>query len=86
MQKSESLTTQDVTLFIPRVHRYYIQLQFQLFLFTLKRLILIEPDKVSLDFYIYQLFNIHTERLLDTVVPLNLTNVKTLVIHWDRVN
>ena len=28
-------------------------------------------DKVSLDFYIYQLFNIHAERLLDTVVPLN---------------
>ena len=32
-------------------------------------------DKVSLDFYIYQLFNIHTERLLDTVVPLNYSNV-----------
>lgn len=31
----------------------------------------IDLDKVSLDFYIYQLFNIHTERLLDTVVPLN---------------
>ena len=39
----------------------------------------IDLDKVSLDFYIYQVFNIHTERLLDTVVPLNLSNVKTLV-------
>ena len=48
----------------------------QLFLFYLKRLIL---DKVSLDFYIYQLFNNHTERLLDTVVPLNYFSVKTLV-------
>ena len=66
--KSESLRTQDIILFIQRVHRYYIQLQFLLFLFHLKRPIL---DKVSLDFYIYQLFNIHTERLLDTVVTLN---------------
>ncbi|WP_295756829.1 hypothetical protein [uncultured Holdemanella sp.] len=31
----------------------------------------IDLDKVSLDFYIYQLFNIYTERLLDKVVPLN---------------
>ena len=53
-----------------------MKLQFQ---FDLKHLIFIELDKVSLDFYIYQLFNIHTERLLDTVVPLNLSNVKTLV-------
>ena len=44
-----------------------------------KCLIFVRLDKVSLDFYIYQLFNSHTERLLDTVVPLNLTNVKTLV-------
>ena len=54
--------------FYSKGSRYYIQLQFLLFLFYLKRLIL---DKVSLDFYIYQLFNNHTERLLDTVVPLN---------------
>ena len=31
------------------------------------------------DVQIYQLFNKHTERLLDTVVPLNLFSVKTLV-------
>ena len=37
---------------------------------------------VSLDFYIYQLFNNHTERLLDTVVPLNYFMSKTLVILW----
>ena len=38
-----------------------------------------ELDRIQLDFYIYQLFNNHTERLLDTVDPLNLSNVKTLV-------
>ena len=53
-----------------------------MFLFDLKQAIFIELDKVSLDFYIYQEFNIYTERLLDTVVPLNLSNVKTLVIRW----
>ena len=62
--------------FYSKGSRYYIRLQFLLFLFYLKRLIL---DKVNLDFYIYQLFNNHTERLLDTVVPLNLFSVKTLV-------
>ena len=50
--------------------------RFPKFLFDLKRLIFVGLDKVSLDFYIYQLFNIHTERLLDTVVPLNLFNVE----------
>ena len=59
--------------FHSKCSRYYIRLQFLLFRFYLKRVIL---DKVNLDFYIYQLFNIHTERLLDTVVPLNLFNVK----------
>ena len=58
----------------------------RLFLFHLKRLIFIELDKIQLDFYIYQLFNNHTERLLDTVVPLNLFSVKTLVIRWLWVN
>ena len=43
----------------------------RLFLLHLKRLIFIELDRIQLDFYIYQLFNNHTERLLDTVVPLN---------------
>ena len=62
--------------FYSKGSRYYIRLQFLLFLFYLKRLIL---DKVSLDFYIYQLFNNHTERLLDTVVPLNYFMSKTLV-------
>ena len=38
-----------------------------------------ELDRIQLDFYIYQVFNIHTERLLDTVVPLNYFSVKTLV-------
>ncbi len=58
----------------------------RLFLFHLKRLIFIELDKIQLDFYIYQLFNNHTERLLDTVDPLNLFSVKTLVIRWLWVN
>ena len=40
-------------------------------LFYLIRLIFIDLDRISLDFCIYQLFNNHTERLLDTVVPLN---------------
>ena len=62
--------------FYSKGSRYNIRLQFLLFLFYLKRLI---SDKVSLDFYIYQLFNNHTERLLDTVVPLNYFSVKTLV-------
>ena len=43
----------------------------RLFLLHLKRLIFIELDRIQLDFYIYQLFNNHTESLLDTVVPLN---------------
>ena len=60
--------------------------RFPKFLYDLKHTIFVRLDKVSLDFYIYQLFNNHTERLLDTVVPLNLTNVKTLVIRWVWVN
>ena len=51
----------------------------QKFLFDLNCLVFVILDKVRLDFYIYQLFNKHTERLLDTVVPLNLFSVKTLV-------
>ena len=43
----------------------------QKFLFDLNCLVFVILDKVRLDFYIYQLFNNHTERLLDTVVPLN---------------
>ena len=58
----------------------------RLFLFHLKRLIFIELDRIQLDFYIYQLFNKHTERLLDTVVTLNYSNVKTLVIRCAYVN
>ena len=54
----------------------------RLFLLHLKRLIFIELDRIQLDFYIYQLFNNHTERLLDTVVPLNYFMSKTLVILW----
>ena len=45
--------------------------RFPKFLYDLKHTIFVRLDKVSLDFYIYQLFNNHTERLLDTVVPLN---------------
>ena len=41
-------------------------------LLNLKCLIFVESDRIHLDFYIYQVFNIHTERLLDTVVPLNI--------------
>ena len=55
-------------------------------LFYLIRLIFIDLDRISLDFCIYQLFNNYTERLLDTVVPLNLFSVKTLVIRWLWVN
>lgn len=51
----------------------------QMFLFDLNCLVFVILDKVRLDFYIYQLFNIHTEKLLDTVVPLNYFSVKTLV-------
>jgi hypothetical protein len=43
----------------------------QKFLFDLNCLVFVILDKVRLDFYIYQLFNDHTGRLLDTVVPLN---------------
>lgn len=50
--------------------------------FSFNRFYFSELDKISLDFYIYQLFNNHTERLLDTVVPLNYFSEKTLVFHW----
>ena len=56
--------------------------RFPKFLYDLKHTIFVRLDKVSLDFYIYQLFNNHTERLLDTVVPLNYFMSKTLVILW----
>ena len=58
----------------------------QKFLFDLNCLVFVILDKVRLDFYIYQLFNNHTGRLLDTVVPLNLSNVKTLVSFFGQVN
>ena len=55
----------------------------QKFLFDLNCLVFVILDKVSLDFYIYQLFNNHTERLLDTVVPLNyLMSKDTSLIRW----
>ena len=56
--------------------------RFPKFLYDLKHTIFVRLDKVSLDFYIYQLFNNHTERLLNTVVPLNYFMSKTLVILW----
>ena len=59
--------------------------RFPKFLYDLKHTIFVRLDKVSLDFYIYQLFNIHTERLLDTVVPLNyLMSKDTSLILWGR--
>ena len=59
--------------------------RFPKFLYDLKRLIFVELDKISLDFYIYQLFNNHTEKLLDTVVPLNyLMSKDTSLILWGR--
>ena len=55
----------------------------QMFLFDLNCLVFVILDKVRLDFYIYQLFNNHTERLLDTVVPLNyLMSKDTSLIRW----
>ena len=57
--------------------------RFPKFLYDLKHTIFVRLDKVSLDFYIYQLFNNHTEKLLDTVVPLNyLMSKDTSLIHW----
>ena len=56
--------------------------RFPKFLYDLKHTIFVRLDKVSLDFYIYQLFNNHSERLLDTVVPLNYFMSLTLVIRW----
>ena len=54
-------------------------------LFYLIRLIFIDLDRISLDFCIYQLFNKHTERLLDTVVTLNYTMSKdTSNSLWER--
>ncbi len=59
--------------------------RFPKFLYDLKHTIFVRLDKVSLDFYIYQLFNIHTEKLLDTVVPLNyLMSKDTSLILWGR--
>ncbi len=49
------------------------------FLFHLKRLIFIELDKVNLTFIYINCLIIIQKRLLDTVVPLNYSNVKTLV-------
>ena len=55
----------------------------QKFLFDLNCLVFVILDKVRLDLYIYQLFNNHTERLLDTVVPLNyLMSKDTSLIRW----
>ena len=57
--------------------------RFPKFLYDLKHTIFVRLDKVSLDFYIYQLFNNHTERLLDTVVTLNYFMSKdTSLIRW----
>ena len=59
--------------------------RFPKFLYDLKHTIFVRFDKVSLDFYIYQLFNKHTEKLLDTVVPLNyLMSKDTSLILWGR--
>ena len=59
--------------------------RFPKFLYDLKYTIFVRLDKVSLDFYIYQLFNNHTEKLLDTVVPLNyLMSKDTSLIVWGR--
>ena len=59
--------------------------RFPKFLYDLKYTIFVRLDKVSLDFYIYQLFNNHTEKLLDTVVPLNyLMSKDTSLILWGR--